>query len=147
MTALATTLCMGTSQTGAQTVEKQSHPRRKQRPSQTRCTACFGRWPPSSPFRIQSRVLGWQKVALDHQTFRIQNAARVRWEWFYYGRPKTDQNRYFMDFTRTVHRIDAQNNVDWCTLTLQRPLSPLLRGRIGLLLQMHHSGPVAFRHQ
>jgi hypothetical protein len=49
---------------------------------------------------------------------RIQNAARIRFEWFYYGRPKTDQNRYFMDFTRTDHRIDHQNNG---TLTL-RPM-------------------------
>jgi hypothetical protein len=41
---------------------------------------------------------------------RIQNAARVRLEWFHYGRPKTDQNWYFIDFARTDHRIDSQNN-------------------------------------
>ncbi len=63
-----------------------------------------------------------QQAELDHLMFKIQNAARVRWEWFYYGRPKTDQNRYFMDFTRTDHRIDAQNNVDWCTLNLRPTL-------------------------
>jgi hypothetical protein len=61
------------------------------------------------------------QAELNRTMFKIQNAARVRFEWFYYGRPKTDQNRYFMDFTRTDHRIDAQNNVDWCTLTL-RPM-------------------------
>jgi hypothetical protein len=51
-----------------------------------------------------------QQAELNRTVFRIQNAARVRFEWFYYGRPKTDQNRYFMDFTRTDHRIDPQNN-------------------------------------
>jgi len=35
------------------------------------------------------------QAEIDHQTFRIHNAVRVRWEWFYYGRPKTDQNRCF----------------------------------------------------
>lgn len=33
--------------------------------------------------------------------------------------PKTDQNRCFIDFTRTDNRIDTKNNVDWCTLNLQ----------------------------
>ena len=29
-----------------------------------------------------------QGASIDEATFRIQNAARVRWEWFYYGRPR-----------------------------------------------------------
>jgi hypothetical protein len=59
-----------------------------------------------------------QPAELNRTVFSIQNADRVRFEWFYYGRPKTDQNRYFMDFIRTDNRIDAQNNG---TLTL-RPM-------------------------
>ena len=51
-----------------------------------------------------------QQAELDHQMLRIQNVARVHLEWFHYGRPKTDQNWYFIDFTRTDHRIDSQNN-------------------------------------
>jgi hypothetical protein len=63
-----------------------------------------------------------QQAELDHRMFRIQSAARVRWEWFAYGRPKTDQNRYFIDFTRTDDRVDAQTNVDWYTANLRPTL-------------------------
>jgi hypothetical protein len=62
------------------------------------------------------------RAKIDYHTFRIHNAARVRWEWFSYGRPKTDQNLYFMDFTRADHRIDFQSNFDWGTLNLQPTL-------------------------
>jgi hypothetical protein len=41
-----------------------------------------------------------QQAELNRTVFSIQNAARVCFEGFYYGRPKTDQYRYFMDFTR-----------------------------------------------
>ena len=37
------------------------------------------------------------QAELNRTVFSIQNAARVRWEWFSYRRPKTDQNLYFMD--------------------------------------------------
>ena len=33
--------------------------------------------------------------------FRIALATRVRWEWFWYGSPKIEQNRRFID-----HRIE-----------------------------------------
>lgn len=57
----------------------------------------------------------WEASGLDvtERTFRIGDAARVRWEWHYYGRPKTAENRYFMDFTKTANRITATTNVDW----------------------------------
>jgi hypothetical protein len=55
--------------------------------------------------------------------FKIQNATRVRWEWFAYGRPKTERNRYFMEFERTGDRINASTNVDWYTPNL----SPMLQ--------------------
>jgi hypothetical protein len=54
------------------------------------------------------------------ETFRIANAAKVRWEWFYYGRPKTDANRYFMEFTNSGSTITVTTNVDWYTPNLQR---------------------------
>jgi hypothetical protein len=57
----------------------------------------------------------WPPHAADvnEQTFLIRNAARVRWEWFYYGRPKIDSNRYFMDFTKTESGVDAKTDIDW----------------------------------
>jgi hypothetical protein len=60
-----------------------------------------------------------QQATIDHQIFKIQTAVRVRWEWFAYGRPKTDQNRYFMDFANVGIGIDASTNVDWHNPNLQ----------------------------
>jgi hypothetical protein len=78
-----------------------------------------------------------QQAELNRTVFRIQNAARVRFEWFYYGRPKTDQNRYFMDFTRT-HRIDSQNNAKQALRTMHlEPAVELVAGMIDGLWDGH----------
>jgi hypothetical protein len=58
-------------------------------------------------------------ATIDHQTFRIMDAARVRWEWFYYGRPEIQTNRYHMDFTRAGSDIAVSTNVDWYTPELK----------------------------
>ena len=58
-------------------------------------------------------------ATIDHQRFRIGGAARVRWEWFYYGRSKTAENLYFEDFTYAVGSITAETNVDWYTPNFQ----------------------------
>jgi hypothetical protein len=52
---------------------------------------------------------------VDEGTFRIGEAARVRWEWFYYGRPKTSENLYFEDFVLENGRVSATTNTDWYT--------------------------------
>jgi len=56
-------------------------------------------------------------LTISEQRFRISDAARVRWEWFYYGRPQTPENRYFQDFTKTAAGITASTNVDWYKAT------------------------------
>src|SRR5580704_161436 len=53
------------------------------------------------------------RLEVDRSTFRISTADRVRWEWFYYGRPKTASNLYFQDFVRSSAGISATTNVDW----------------------------------
>jgi hypothetical protein len=60
-----------------------------------------------------------QRAVFDHRMFRIEDAAHVRWEWFAYGRPKTNQNRFFMDFVKTENRIDSLTNVNWYTPNLR----------------------------
>lgn len=50
---------------------------------------------------------------VDEGTLRIDEAARVRWEWFYYGRPKTSENLYFGDFVLENGRVSATTNADW----------------------------------
>ncbi|MFL6691021.1 MAG: hypothetical protein ACJ8IR_12685 [Alphaproteobacteria bacterium] len=52
--------------------------------------------------------------------FSIRDASRVRWEWFYYGRPPIPANRYFMEFKRGEAGI---SNVDWYEPDLSTSLS------------------------
>src|SRR4051812_37086562 len=40
-------------------------------------------------------------LTLNRSTFQILDAERVRWEWFYYGRPKIDANRRFLDLVKS----------------------------------------------
>jgi hypothetical protein len=59
------------------------------------------------------------RLKADQKTFRISDAAKVRWEWFYYGRPKIEVNRYFMEFMKDGPAIIATTNVNWYTPNLQ----------------------------
>jgi hypothetical protein len=45
--------------------------------------------------------------------FRIQNASRVRWEWFYYGRLKTPANRFFIEHRSDGADVRAFSDADW----------------------------------
>jgi len=45
--------------------------------------------------------------------FKIRTASRVRWEWFYYGRPHVPENRYFIEHVRTDDDISVTTDVDW----------------------------------
>jgi hypothetical protein len=63
------------------------------------------------------------KAIVSRKTLQIATASRVRWEWYYYGRPKTAASLYFQDFTRTVSGISPQTNVDWYTPTFEFDLS------------------------
>jgi hypothetical protein len=53
-----------------------------------------------------------QAAVIDARTFRIEDARRVRWEWFHYGKPRTRQNLYFEEFTRDGPTIVVATNVD-----------------------------------
>jgi hypothetical protein len=56
---------------------------------------------------------------IDQETFRIGTAARVRWEWYYYGRPKTPENRYYEDYLKAGDLVTASTNADWTTFKLR----------------------------
>jgi hypothetical protein len=49
----------------------------------------------------------------DGKSFIIQSASRVRWEWFYYGRPQIPENRFFIDHFLTSDGVDAKSDVNW----------------------------------
>ena len=59
------------------------------------------------------RVWTPEGLEVNPSTFRIQTASRVRWEWYYYGRPKTPSNLYFLDYVNSREEIVASTNVDW----------------------------------
>jgi hypothetical protein len=59
------------------------------------------------------QVWGPDRCSISDQAFVIEQAHRVRWEWFYYGRPKTPENLYFQDFARDGDRIAVSTNADW----------------------------------
>jgi len=56
-----------------------------------------------------------QGISLDETTFRIRTAARVRWEWFYYGRPRVPANLYFIEFEKCDEDVTASTNIDFYT--------------------------------
>lgn len=72
-------------------------------------------------FRAGEVLSVWSPRGLEanKDTFRTSDSTKVRWEWFYYRRPKTEGNRYFMEFTNTGGAITAVTNVDWYTPNLQ----------------------------
>jgi hypothetical protein len=51
-----------------------------------------------------------RRLTVGKSTFRISQADRVRWEWFYYGRPKAASNLCFLDFVRSAAGITASTN-------------------------------------
>jgi hypothetical protein len=64
----------------------------------------------------QGEVLSVSEPADAHfseSVFRIRRASRVRWEWFYYGRPKTAANLYYEEYSSAGPTISARTNVDW----------------------------------
>jgi hypothetical protein len=54
-----------------------------------------------------------RNFSIDQDVFRISTASRVRWEWFYYGRPQTPENVYFQEFADDGVAIAATTNIDW----------------------------------
>ena len=61
-------------------------------------------------------------LQLDRSVFRINFAERVLWE-FYYGRVKTEANRFFYDFARTGETVAATSNVNWFVPDMKTDLS------------------------
>ncbi len=53
------------------------------------------------------------RVRIEGKSFIIQQASRVRWEWFYYGRPKISENRFFIEHIFSGESIEASSDADW----------------------------------
>ena len=55
------------------------------------------------------------------KTFRVISAARVRWEWFYYGHAQTPENGFFIEYGVVDDRGVVTTNEDWA----RRRFTPL----------------------
>jgi hypothetical protein len=95
------------------------------------------------------RVENPTDITVTDEGLRIARASQVRWEWFYYGRPKTPANRYVIEYRvdsdgairghrhwRLVHAAPRDESVRRCRRLPQArpPLTPL-RGHSGTLAQ------------
>ena len=49
-------------------------------------------------------------ASISAREFRISSASRVRWDWFYYGRPKTAENRFFIEHVRIDDIVVGSTN-------------------------------------
>lgn len=52
-------------------------------------------------------------VTINDETFLIEDAERVRWEWFYYGRPRRPENLYVIEYVRRDGGIEVADTTDW----------------------------------
>jgi hypothetical protein len=53
---------------------------------------------------------GWR---IDSHVFTITKASRVRWEWFYYGRERTPDNRFFIEHVLTGATVSVSTDATW----------------------------------
>lgn len=54
-----------------------------------------------------------RQALIGTDSFRVETATRVRWEWFYYGRPQTPENLHYLDYRGDGVTLTASTNVTW----------------------------------
>jgi hypothetical protein len=54
-----------------------------------------------------------QFLVLNEAKFEISKAVRVRWEWYWYGGPKTASNLKYLDYAQSVDRAELSSNADY----------------------------------
>lgn len=43
----------------------------------------------------------------------IGSADKIYWKWFYYGKPQTDNNQYFIEIVKQDNILTGRTNTDW----------------------------------
>ncbi|MET0759217.1 MAG: hypothetical protein ABWZ56_02280 [Flavobacterium sp.] len=43
----------------------------------------------------------------------IESANKIIWKWYYYGKPKTEENLYFIEIDNKNGEITGKTNVNW----------------------------------
>lgn len=44
---------------------------------------------------------------------KVLGADRIKWTWYFYGKFKTRENLYFLDYKKSSSKIQTDTNVDW----------------------------------
>jgi hypothetical protein len=64
-------------------------------------------------------------LRMEGKSFIIQRGSRVRWEWFYYGRPQLPENRFYVEHVVSGGVIEASSNAAWYSPDFKpSPLEP-----------------------
>jgi hypothetical protein len=58
-------------------------------------------------------------ASVSETAFSIATASKVRWQWFYYGRPQTPENVYYIEHARSGNDVSVTTDVDWTPLTFK----------------------------
>lgn len=53
-----------------------------------------------------------RKIKIDDQTFVIQDAKKVRWEWYEYGKPKEAENFRYQLYEKKSGALQTETNFD-----------------------------------
>jgi hypothetical protein len=48
-----------------------------------------------------------ERSVFDNDVFRVALASRVRWEWYYYGRSRSPENLYYLDYGSEGQMLDT----------------------------------------
>jgi hypothetical protein len=54
-------------------------------------------------------------LAVDGKVLRIPKASKVRWAWYYYGKPKTSDNLLYYEYRYSDAGVQSDTNSPWPT--------------------------------
>lgn len=65
-------------------------------------------------FNNNERLTIWEPVNLsdDIKKFEVADADKILWEWHHYGKPKTEENFYFEEYTAKGNSIEFRTNLN-----------------------------------
>jgi hypothetical protein len=79
-------------------------------------------------FDNNERLTIWNALRITEEKTKLQidNADKVLWEWYFYGKPQTKENLFFEEYKQTDGKIEFKTNVNWFKkdspdLTIKKP--------------------------
>jgi hypothetical protein len=77
-------------------------------------------------FNLKETLTVWNPAGLTAtaSALRIDRASRVRWEWFWYGRPAAPENLVFMDYALEGDQVDFDTDFPDLVVPHADPTAP-----------------------